>query len=94
MGSEIERAAHLIDPIPTLEEYIDRSDWRVNANANQDYSLGGMILNTSGKVVANYWLDKVFSPEAGEAHRTGAIHIHDLDMLSGVLRGLESASAA
>ncbi len=87
MGSEIERAAHLIDPIPTLEEYIDRSDWRVNANANQDYSLGGMILNTSGKVVANYWLDKVFSPEAGEAHRTGAIHIHDLDMLSGYCAG-------
>ncbi len=87
MGTEIERAAHLIDPIPTLEEYIDRSDWRVNANANQDYSLGGMILNTSGKVVANYWLDKVFSREAGEAHRTGAIHIHDLDMLSGYCAG-------
>ena len=87
MGSDIEHAAHLIDPISTLEEYIDRSDWRVNANANQDYSLGGMILNTSGKVVANYWLDKVFSPEAGEAHRTGAIHIHDLDMLSGYCAG-------
>lgn len=87
MGEDMERAAHLIDPISTLDEYIERSDWRVNANANQDYSLGGMILNTSGKVVANYWLDKVFSPEAGEAHREGAIHIHDLDMLSGYCAG-------
>lgn len=87
MGEEMERAAHLIDPISTLDEYIERSDWRVNANANQDYSLGGMILNTSGKVVANYWLDKVFSKEAGEAHREGAIHIHDLDMLSGYCAG-------
>ena len=87
MGQEIERAAHLIDPISTLEEYVERSDWRVNANANQDYSLGGMILNTSGKVVANYWLDKVFTKAAGEAHREGAIHIHDLDMLSGYCAG-------
>lgn len=87
MGEEMERAAHLIDPISTLDEYIERSDWRVNANANQDYSLGGMILNTSGKVVANYWLDKVFSKEAGAAHREGAIHIHDLDMLSGYCAG-------
>ncbi|MCI5826471.1 MAG: ribonucleoside triphosphate reductase [Arcanobacterium sp.] len=87
MGEEVERAAHLIDPISTLDEYIERSDWRVNANANQDYSLGGMILNTSGKVVANYWLDKVFSKEAGAAHREGAIHIHDLDMLSGYCAG-------
>lgn len=87
LGEEVERNAHLIDPISTLEEYIDRSDWRVNANANQDYSLGGMILNTSGKVVANYWLDHVFTKEAGEAHREGRMHIHDLDMLSGYCAG-------
>lgn len=71
----------------TIEEYLDRSDWRVNANANQDYSLGGMILNSAGKITANYWLDNVFSPEAGQAHRDGAIHIHDLDMLSGYCAG-------
>ena len=46
-----------------------------------------MILNTSGKVTANYWLDHVFSPEAGRAHREGDIHIHDLDMLSGYCAG-------
>ncbi|OAG70179.1 anaerobic ribonucleoside triphosphate reductase [Corynebacterium ulcerans] len=71
----------------TIEEYLDRSDWRVNANANQDYSLGGMILNSAGKITANYWLDNVFSPEAGQAHRDGTIHIHDLDMLSGYCAG-------
>lgn len=71
----------------TIEEYLDRSDWRVNANANQDYSLGGMILNSAGKITANYWLDNVFSPEAGQAHREGTIHIHDLDMLSGYCAG-------
>ena len=71
----------------TITEYLERADWRVNANANQDYSLGGMMLNTSGKVVANYWLNEVFSPEAGQAHRHGDIHIHDLDMLAGYCAG-------
>ena len=58
----------------TINEYLSRSDWRVNANANQGYSLGGMILNTAGKIIANYWLDEVYSPEAGAAHRDGDIH--------------------
>ena len=26
-----------VDAIATVEEYLDRSDWRVNANANQGY---------------------------------------------------------
>ncbi len=71
----------------SVEEYLDRRDWRVNANANQGYSLGGLILNTSGKVIANYWLSHVYAPEAGEAHRNGDIHIHDLDMFSGYCAG-------
>ena len=76
-----------IDVEHALEEYLDRRDWRINANANQGYSLGGLILNVAGKVTANYWLSHVFSPEAGQAHREGDIHIHDLDMLSGYCAG-------
>lgn len=71
----------------TINEYLSRSDWRVHANANQDFSLGGLMLNTNGKVVANYWLNEVFHSEAGQAHRNGDIHIHDLDMLSGYCAG-------
>ena len=77
----------LVDVVGTIEEYLDRSDWRVNANANQGFSLGGLILNTSGKVVANYWLSRVYPAAIGMAHRDGAIHIHDLDMLSGYCAG-------
>lgn len=66
----------------SVEEYLSRADWRVNANANQGYSLGGMILNVAGKVTANYWLNKIYPREVGYAHRNGDIHIHDLDMLS------------
>lgn len=77
----------VIDAISSINEYLDRSDWRVNANANQGYSLGGLILNVSGKVVANYWLSHVYTPEIGEAHRNGDYHIHDLDMLAGYCAG-------
>jgi ribonucleoside-triphosphate reductase len=65
----------------------EQRDWRVNANANQGYSLGGLILNVSGKVVANYWLSHVYAPEIGRAHREGDLHIHDLDMLAGYCAG-------
>jgi ribonucleoside-triphosphate reductase len=77
----------VVDVAASINEYLDRSDWRVNANANQGYSLGGLILNLSGKVVANYWLSHVYPPEVGHAHREGDIHIHDLDMLAGYCAG-------
>ncbi|WP_413227765.1 ribonucleoside triphosphate reductase [Actinomyces marmotae] len=77
----------VVDAVATITEYLDRSDWRVNANANQGYSLGGMILNTSGKIIANYWLSQIYSREAGQAHREGDLHIHDLDMFAGYCAG-------
>jgi ribonucleoside-triphosphate reductase (formate) len=77
----------LVDVEASINEYLTRADWRVNANANQGYSLGGLILNVAGKVTANYWLSHVYSPEIGEAHRNGDLHIHDLDMLSGYCAG-------
>lgn len=71
----------------SINEYLQQLDWRVNANANQGYSLGGLILNVSGKVVANYWLNHIYPAEVGKAHREGDIHVHDLDMLSGYCAG-------
>ncbi|MEX2516262.1 MAG: ribonucleoside triphosphate reductase [Gammaproteobacteria bacterium] len=77
----------LVDVESAINEYLDRQDWRINANANQGYSLGGLILNVSGKMVANYWLSHVYPPAIGQAHRDADIHIHDLDMLSGYCAG-------
>ena len=77
----------VVDAISSINEYVDRSDWRVKANANQGYSLGGLILNIAGKMIANYWLNHVYPKEVGEAHRVGDYHIHDLDMLSGYCAG-------
>ncbi|MEK7473601.1 MAG: ribonucleoside triphosphate reductase [Patescibacteria group bacterium] len=71
----------------TISEYLERSDWRVEANSNQGYSLGGMILNTAGKVTANYWLSHIYPKEIGDMHRNADIHVHDLDMFSGYCAG-------
>lgn len=77
----------VVDVGTSVNEYLQQLDWRVNANANQGYSLGGLILNVSGKVIANYWLTHVYPPEIGEAHRVADFHIHDLDMLAGYCAG-------
>ena len=77
----------LVDVASSINEYLEKIDWRINANANQGYSLGGLILNVSGKMIANYWLSHVYPPEVGAAHRNGSYHIHDLDMLSGYCAG-------
>lgn len=76
-----------VDVEASINEYLTRQDWRVSANANQGYSLGGLILNVSGKVTANYWLNHVYPPDVGAAHRNGDLHLHDLDMLSGYCAG-------
>ena len=77
----------MVDVASSINEYLEKLDWRVNANANQGYSNGGLILNVSGKVTANYWLSHVYPAEVGEAHRNGDIHIHDLDMLAAYCAG-------
>lgn len=77
----------MVDVDKTIGEYLDQLDWRVNANSNQGYSLGGMILNTAGKVTANYWLSHIYPKSIGEAHRNADLHIHDLDMFSGYCAG-------
>ncbi len=79
--------ATMVDVGTSIGEYIERADWRVNANANQGYSLGGLILNISGKMTANYWLSHVYPDEVGQAHRNGDFYIHDLDMLAGYCAG-------
>lgn len=71
----------------SVNEYISGTDWRINANANTGYSNAGLINNLAGKVIANYWLDEIYSPEEGQAHRRGDIHIHDLDCLTGYCAG-------
>ncbi len=76
-----------VNSTQSVQEYIYKTDWRINANANTGYSNAGLINNLAGKVVANFWLDTIYSPQEGAAHRNGDIHIHDLDCLTGYCAG-------
>ncbi len=76
-----------VDCSTAVSEYISGSDWRIKANANTGYSNAGLINNVAGKVIANFWLDEIYSPEEGGAHRKADIHIHDLDCLTGYCAG-------
>ena len=71
----------------TMDGYLSRSDWRVQENANVNFSLGGLILHNSGTITANYWLKNIYTPEIAEAHKTAAFHLHDLSMFSGYCAG-------
>ena len=77
----------MIDINKTMDGYLAQSDWRVNENANVNFSLGGLILHNSGTITANYWLNNIYSKEVAEAHKTAAFHIHDLSMFSGYCAG-------
>ena len=77
----------MVDINATMDGYLGQSDWRVNENANVNFSLGGLILHNSGTITANYWLNNIYSKEVAEAHKTAAFHIHDLSMFSGYCAG-------
>ena len=77
----------MVDINKTMDGYLGQSDWRVNENANVNFSLGGLILHNSGTITANYWLNNIYSKEVKEAHKTAAFHIHDLSMFSGYCAG-------
>lgn len=79
--------ALMVDINATMDGYIGKSDWRVNENANVNFSLGGLILHNSGTITANYWLNNIYSKEVAKAHRSCAFHIHDLSMFSGYCAG-------
>ncbi len=70
-----------------VDDYLQINDWRVKENSTVTYSVGGLILSNSGAITANYWLSEVYDPEIAEAHRSAAIHLHDLSMLTGYCAG-------
>jgi len=70
-----------------VDNYLKINDWRVKENSTVTYSVGGLILSNSGAITANYWLSEVYDDEIAEAHRSCALHLHDLSMLTGYCAG-------
>ncbi len=77
----------ILDYKEIVDSYVNVSDWRVKENSTVTYSVGGLILNNSGAITANYWLSEVYDDEIANAHRNADIHIHDLSMLTGYCAG-------
>ena len=70
-----------------VDNYLQINDWRVKENSTVTYSVGGLILSNSGAITANYWLSEIYDAEIAEAHRSAALHLHDLSMLTGYCAG-------
>ena len=77
----------VLDYKSIVDSYVKVTDWRVKENSTVTYSVGGLILNNSGAITANYWLSEVYDDEIADAHRNADIHIHDLSMLTGYCAG-------
>ena len=78
---------------PDVTEFLDpgaedidssaEKNWHVKQNASVSYSVGAMILNNSERISKAHWLGKFYDKEIVDAYKSGAIHIHDLGMLTG-----------
>lgn len=65
-----------------IDQYLEEADWRVKENANAGYSLQGMNNYLVGALAAEYWLERIYPPEVREAHRSGDMHLHDLNLVA------------
>ena len=79
--------AALLNYKDLVDNYLKINDWRVKENSTVTYSVGGLILSNSGAITANYWLSEIYDNEIAEAHRSAALHLHDLSMLTGYCAG-------
>ncbi len=79
--------AALLNYKELVDNYLQIADWRVKENSTVTYSVGGLILSNSGAITANYWLSEIYDEEVAEAHRSAALHLHDLSMLTGYCAG-------
>ncbi len=68
--------------VDLVDQYLDRSDWKVNENSNMAFSLQGLNQYISAEISKVYWLNKIYPPSIQEAHSDGSMHVHDLGLIS------------
>ncbi len=77
----------MVNSVDIMEDYLKQSDWRVKENSNMSFSLQGLNNHLASIISSNYWLNKVYTANIREAHQSGEIHIHDLQMLAAYCAG-------
>jgi len=78
----IRNIKELFSNIDIVDNYLSNNDWRIKESANSTYSLQGMNQHISTIISSQYWLNKIYPTEIGNAHKQGKLHIHDLGFLS------------
>jgi len=78
----IRNVKELFSNVDIVDDYINNNDWRIKESANSSYSLQGMNQHISTLISSQYWLNKIYPSEIGNAHKQGKIHIHDLGFIS------------
>ncbi len=79
--ADMRELAFLLSSDDMMDGYLNGTDWRIRENANMNFSLQGLNNHLSSRLVAHYWLTKMYSPLIREKHVSGAFHIHDLAIL-------------
>lgn len=77
----IRETTQLLRDITVVDNYVKELDWRIRENSNMTYSLQGLNVNITEKIISNYWLNNIYPREIREAHTSGDFHIHDLGTL-------------
>ncbi len=78
----IRNVKELFSNVNIIDDYINNNDWRIKESANSTYSLQGMNQHVSTIISSQYWLNKIYPKEIGDAHTQGKFHIHDLGFVS------------
>lgn len=67
-----------MDSKSIIDEYIKKTDWRVNENSNSPYSFGGLNKHIIAEISKDYWLRNVYPKRITNTYLNGKMHIHDL----------------
>jgi len=82
LHNKIRNINSFIDSDELVKNYLEKLDWRVKENSNMTYSLQGLNNHVASLVSSNFWLNKIYSKETGEAHLNGDFHLHDLAIIA------------
>jgi len=77
----IREVTKLLRDITIIDDYLKELDWVVRENSNMTYSLQGLNVHITNKVISNYWLNNIYPKEVRNAHTNGDFHLHDLGTL-------------
>lgn len=77
----IREVTKLLRDITIVDDYLEKEDWRVRENSNMTFSLQGLNVHITQRVISNYWLNSIYPLEVRKAHAGGDFHIHDLGTL-------------